>query len=142
MDVFRLSMSLCSQTEDWLYTDEGNDASKSEYIKRTTELRKIGDPIGLRKWEDEHRNEAVAILKGTVVKYQMFVIECQGGEEKYDHIAEDELTKIKDSANSTDEWLVNSLSKQDKVPKTDNGAFSVGDCQKKLVRLQSAVIVI
>ena len=44
------------QAETWL-DEDGWDATKSAYVEKITELRKIGDPIAARKWEADHRKE-------------------------------------------------------------------------------------
>ena len=37
-----------SESEDWLYSEEGEDATKSAYVQRLDGMKSIGDPILFR----------------------------------------------------------------------------------------------
>lgn len=124
--------SQLDEAENWLYTDEGEYAKKSVYVKRLTDLRKVGDPIFLRRWEDEHRQAGVDRLKSVVVQYQSFLMDVQEQEEKYSHITEEERTKLRDESTAVDLWLAESLQKQDKCAKHEDPAFKVADCEAKV----------
>lgn len=44
-------MSALTEMENWLYTEEGESATKSMFIEKAEFLRKIGDPIAFRARE-------------------------------------------------------------------------------------------
>ncbi len=52
-------------SEDWLYTEEGEDAKKSAYVDRLDALKKIGDPVVARYREAEGRLAAATQLRAT-----------------------------------------------------------------------------
>ena len=78
-------------SEDWLYTEEGEDATKSAYVSRLDSLKAMGDPIVLRWKESEERPKAAAALRESL---NLYLSMAQGGEEKYSHIDEAEKTKV------------------------------------------------
>ncbi len=41
-------LSKLCQAEGWLYSDEGEDATKSAYAERLDALKTLGDPIAFR----------------------------------------------------------------------------------------------
>ena len=79
------------EAEDWLYTEEGEDATKSAYVQRLDSLKTIGDQIVLRWKESEDRPKAAAALRETL---NLYLSQAQSGDEKYSHISEADLTKV------------------------------------------------
>jgi heat shock protein 4 len=71
--------------EDWLYTDEGEDASKSAYVEKT------GDPVYNRWKESEERPKAAAALREVVNNWLSI---AQSGDEKYSHITDADKEKV------------------------------------------------
>ncbi|MEW5320355.1 MAG: hypothetical protein WDW38_011432 [Sanguina aurantia] len=57
-----------SAMEDWLY-DEGDDTTKSVYIAKLEELKKVGAPVEQRAAESESRPLAANMLKSTAAGY-------------------------------------------------------------------------
>ena len=80
-----------SEAEDWLYSEEGEDATKSAYVKKLDELKATGDLIYLRWKESEDRPKAAASLRESL---NMYLSQAQSGDEKYSHISEDDKTKV------------------------------------------------
>lgn len=77
--------------EDWLYTEEGEDATKSQYVQRLDKLKTMGDPIVLRWKESEERPKAAAALRESVEQY---LSQAQSGDEKYSHLPEADINKV------------------------------------------------
>lgn len=123
-------------TEEWLYTDEGYATNKSEFVKRITDLRKTGDPIVLRKWESDHRDEVVNILKSVVVRYQMFISAFEAGDEKFNHIKAEDVKTVKDECTSVDRWLSEKLQKQGLLKKFEDVAITIKECQDKQIAIE------
>lgn len=80
-----------SEAEDWLYSEEGEDATKSAYVAKLDSLKAHGDPIVLRWKESEERPKAAAALRESLNTY---LSQAQSGDEKYSHISEADLTKV------------------------------------------------
>ncbi|KAK7437887.1 adenyl-nucleotide exchange factor sse1 [Stygiomarasmius scandens] len=53
-------LATLQEAEDWLYTEEDEDATKSAYVSRLDALKALGDPIAFRYREHEERQRAIA----------------------------------------------------------------------------------
>jgi len=120
------------EAEDWLEGD-GFDGQKSEYVSRLEELAKKGDPVYRRKREAEGRGELVERLKSAIGKYSNF---ASSTDEKYSHIEDADKKKIAKLANEIDQWLAQSLSKQDRVQKTEDPFLTLKLLRDKLDTLE------
>ncbi|CAK9783188.1 putative heat shock protein [Cutaneotrichosporon oleaginosum] len=106
-----------TEAEDWLYTDEGEDAPKSAYVAKLDALKKIGDPIALRWRENEARPKAAAQLREVC---NDFLSKAQNGEEQYSHISDEDKQKVIEKCANTLSWLENQLARQAEKPKNVN----------------------
>ncbi|KAI8445611.1 heat shock protein 70kD, C-terminal domain-containing protein [Phakopsora pachyrhizi] len=68
-DVKQKLLSALQQAEDWLYSEEGEDASKSQYVALLSELTSIGDPIKFRQQESEEQPKAERQLRETILDF-------------------------------------------------------------------------
>lgn len=84
-------LSGLQDSEDWLYTEEGEDATKSAYVQRLDGLKVMGDPIVLRWRESEERPKAAAALRESL---NLYLSQAQSGDDKYSHIGEADLNKV------------------------------------------------
>ncbi|KAJ3322099.1 adenyl-nucleotide exchange factor sse1 [Boothiomyces sp. JEL0866] len=100
-------------TEDWLY-GEGEDASKSVYVEKLVEIKKIGNPIAHRFQQHEERPYAEKELREYI---NSVLLDIQAEDDRYDHIGKDELKKISDEANKKLQWINEKISKQNETPK-------------------------
>lgn len=107
-------LSGLQQAEDWLYTDEGEDAPKSAYVKRIDELKKVGDKVVLRWRENDERPRAAAQLREVI---NQFLSAAQNGEEKYAHISDEDKQKVIEKCANTQHWLEDKLARQMEKPK-------------------------
>jgi heat shock protein 4 len=57
---------MLSATEEWLYTEEGEDATKSVYVGKLEELEKFGKPITHRFREADERPSTVETFRRKV----------------------------------------------------------------------------
>jgi hypothetical protein len=62
-------LGMLSDAEEWLYTEEGEDALKSAYVSRLDALLAIGGPIAKRYAEAENRPKFVSALRDTINLY-------------------------------------------------------------------------
>jgi len=119
------------KAEMWL-NEDGYDAQKSEYVSRLGALTKVGDPIATRKREDLARPDRISALKSAIGRYSNW---ATTKDEKYDHIDEAEKKKVSKAASDIDQWLAQSLSKQDRVPKHDDPVLTIKALNDKLQEL-------
>ncbi|KAJ9125953.1 hypothetical protein QFC24_002738 [Naganishia onofrii] len=84
-------LSATQAAEDWLYSDEGEDATKSAYVSKLDELKKLGDPVAFRWRESEDRAKAASALREVIDNFMSL---AQSEDEKYSHIEEADRTKV------------------------------------------------
>lgn len=99
-------MSELSNMEDWLYSD-GEDATKSVYIEKLNELKKLGDPVAFRYQEWEGRPRAEKDLK----EYANSILNGLSEEGRYAHITQTDLAKVDAEVRKKLEWLNESIGK-------------------------------
>ncbi|WFD19435.1 adenyl-nucleotide exchange factor sse1 [Malassezia caprae] len=121
-------LGMLAESEDWLYTEEGEDASKSAYVTRLETLQKVGAPIQFRWKEHEERPKAAAQLREVVNKY-MSVFENEP--EKYDHLSDDDKTKVIEKAATVGKWLDDFMYKQSELPKNVDPKLTSEEILKK-----------
>jgi len=124
-------------TENWLYED-GFDAAKSVYAEKLAEVKKMGDPIVFRYGESTTRNTAVSALQRNIEKYKNWVQSAQG-DEKYEHITEEEISICYSKCDDISSWLYDMLDKQGGLPANVNPAFTCQDVQNKNKELTAVI---
>lgn len=115
-----------TQTEDWLYED-GEDCEKNVYEEKLKELKMVGEAAKKRKSEFEGRKAAVDALGHSLQMASKIIEAAKAGDEKYNHISEDEINKVIKQIDEKSTWLNNSISALEKTPKTTNP--TVLNCQ-------------
>ncbi|KAG9125470.1 adenyl-nucleotide exchange factor sse1 [Ceratobasidium sp. 392] len=108
-------LELAQKAEDWLYSEEGEDATKSAYVERLDGLHALGDPVTNRYREFEARPRAAAQLRETIGAYMSKV-----NEPDYAHIDEAERNKIVERCATEQQWLDDLSARQLEKPKTAN----------------------
>ncbi len=98
-ETFQVALTTC---EDWLSSDEGMEAQKSEYVRRLAELKQVSGPAKMRRDESQNRSAAIASLKAT---YNKFRLQAMSSDQKYAHIEAAEKQKILTAATEGEEWL-------------------------------------
>jgi len=82
-----------SQTEDWLYED-GEDCEKAVYEEKLKELKMIGEATKKRKSEYEGRKAAADALGHSLQMANKVVGLYKEGDEKYNHLSQEEVSKV------------------------------------------------
>ncbi len=118
--------------EDWLYSDEGFESTKSKYSAKLEELRLVGNRPETRKREETMRPEAVSRLRSSVESYIQFV---NSNDAKYDHIEQKSKDEVRSLANATGTWLNEKLTELGKCPMTEPASVTVKDIETKLSEL-------
>jgi heat shock protein 4 len=86
---FKTLEGLCDDISGWLY-GEGDDVSKGEYDQKKAPLQQLADKLSKRQAEWNAVPAALADLEAVVNGLRA---EVTGGDEKYSHIAAEEMEK-------------------------------------------------
>lgn len=125
--------------EDWLYTDEGFDSTKSVYQSKLDELRKLTSPVEFRLTESSERGVAQAELQSTIEEYKRMV---NSGDDKYAHWTEEEKAKLRQSCVDAETWLFDGLAKQAELQPTDAPALTSAAIRTRVVGLRAVALPI
>lgn len=63
-------LKLLDDTENWLY-EEGENETKSVYVKKLEELQKLGNPITNRYYEHENRYDLLNSIRSVIEQFKM-----------------------------------------------------------------------
>ncbi|KAF8149402.1 heat shock protein 70 family [Crassisporium funariophilum] len=121
-------MTALSQTEDWLYTEEGEDATKSAYVSRLDALRVLGDPITFRFREVDERKKSIAQLRETINNYMS---QATSGDEKFAHIDEKDKQAVVEKVATLQKWLEDQNVRQGERPKNVDPILTSAEIEKK-----------
>ncbi|KAF9078091.1 heat shock protein 70 [Rhodocollybia butyracea] len=121
-------LSLLSVHEDWLYTEEGEDATKSAYVTRIDACKALGDPIAFRWRESEDRQRAIASLRETLNTY---MAQATSPDEKYAHIDEKDKQSVVEKVAVTEKWLEDMSVKQLEREKWKDPVLTTGEISKR-----------
>jgi len=120
-------LSNLDTVEDWLY-DEGEDEKKSVYVAKLEEIKKLGEPIRFRGAEAEKRPKSSESLKRICQEY---LNAAQGGDSKYAHLTEEDLTKVVNECNQALAWLEEKEKLQASCAPFDDPVLTAGDIDKR-----------
>ncbi|KAJ7363774.1 heat shock protein 70 family [Mycena albidolilacea] len=116
------------EAEDWLYSDEGEDATKSAYVSRLDALKVLGDPITFRYQESEKRQSAIAQLRETLNSY---MAQATSGDEKFAHIDEKDKQSVVEKVATVQKWLEDQIVRQAESPKNVEPVLKSAEIGKK-----------
>lgn len=117
-----------SAAEDWLYTEEGEDATKSQYVEKLDKLKVLGDQIVFRWKESEDRPKAAAALRELA---NDFLSKAQSGDAAYEHIGQEDLQKVIEKAAVAVDWIGNKLARQEDKPKNVKPVVTSAEINKE-----------
>ncbi|PPQ81030.1 hypothetical protein CVT24_013291 [Panaeolus cyanescens] len=121
-------MAALQEAEDWLYSEEGEDATKSAYVAKIDALRALGDPISFRYKQVDDRQKAVASLRETLNNY---MTQATSGDEKYAHIDEKDKQSVVEKVATIQQWLEDKVARQAEKPKNVDPVFTSDEVEKK-----------
>lgn len=116
------------EAEDWLYSDEGEDATKSAYVAKLDALKAVGDAIVARYREAEERPKAMAQLRATLNDY---ISQATSSDEKFAHIADSEKQKVIEKCATVQKWLDDQNARQAEKPKNVDPVLTSVEIGKK-----------
>lgn len=93
--------STLQAAEDWLY-DEGDDVTKSVYVSKLEDLKKIGGPIEMKYFEDQTRGPAAESLRQTANSYLAI---AHNTTPQYEHLEQAERDTVVAEAEAALKWL-------------------------------------
>ncbi|KAM3176602.1 hypothetical protein ACTXT7_006223 [Hymenolepis weldensis] len=115
-----------NDAEDWVY-GEGEDAKKSTIYKRLEALKRLGDRFMLRFREFENRPSAINDLTNACEKIQK-VLECYAaGDDKYEHLAKEEMAKVESALKHKQEILHTFMEAVGKMKSTSDPSVFTAD---------------
>ncbi|KAI0630030.1 heat shock protein [Trametes polyzona] len=116
------------EAEDWLYSEEGEDATKSVYVERIERLHALADPVINRYKEAEQRTRVVSELRETLNNY---LNQATSGDERFAHIEDKDKQAIVERVATIQKWLDDQVARQSERPKNVDPAFTAADVLKK-----------
>ncbi|KAG6855608.1 hypothetical protein H0H87_000283 [Tephrocybe sp. NHM501043] len=123
----KLLVSL-QEAEDWLYSEEGEDATKSAYVSRLDALKVLGDPITFRYKENDDRAKATAQLRETLNNYMS---QATSSDEKLAHIDEKDKQSVVEKVATVQKWLEDQTVRQSERPKNVDPVLTSAEIGKK-----------
>ncbi|XP_014280439.1 heat shock 70 kDa protein 4 [Halyomorpha halys] len=124
--------------ESWLY-EEGEDCTRQVYVDRLSELKIFGEPIKNRRMEFESRSAALEELSHCIQLSQKVVSQYRAGDEKYNHLLPDEVTKVEEAICSAAKWLEEKRSALSSCPKTQDPPVTTVQIRSEKKNLDSTV---
>ena len=95
-------LAALQESEDWLYSEEGEDATKSAYVAQLDALKVLGDPIAYRFTEHSELPRATSQLREALNQYYS---QATSGDEKYSHIDAKDLQSVVEKVAVIQKWL-------------------------------------
>jgi heat shock protein 4 len=121
-------VTLLQEAEDWLYSEEGEDATKSAYVARLDALKVVGDPIVARWTDAEDRPRVIAELRTSLNDY---LAQATSADDKYAHIDDKDKTAVVEKCATVQKWLDDQIARQAERPKNEDPVLRVADVVKK-----------
>jgi len=117
-----------SEAEEWLYSEEGEDATKSAYVERLDALRALGDPIATRWNEAEIRPREISALRESI---NTFLSQATSSDERWNHIDQKDKDSVVEKAATAQKWLDDNVARQAERPRNIDPILTSKDIQKK-----------
>ena len=114
--------------EEWLYSEEGEEATKSVYVAKLDALKALGDPITFRFKEAEERSRVVSQLRETLNTY---MAQATSGEERFAHIDEKDKQSIVEKCATVQKWLEDQIVRQSERAKNVDPVLTSAEVLKK-----------
>ncbi|KAI0686744.1 HSP70-domain-containing protein [Cytidiella melzeri] len=116
------------EAEDWLYSEEGEEATKSVYVGKLDGLKVLGDPITLRYKETEERSKHVSQLRETI---NLYMSQATSEDDKYSHIDTKDKQSVVEKCATVQKWLEDQIVRQSERPKNVDPVLTSAEIVKK-----------
>lgn len=117
-----------AKEEDWLYTEEADDAKKKIFESKLTDLKALTKAIEQRETESNGRPNACNQLRILTESYLSLV---NGSDEKYAHLTDEDRDEVRNCCNSAQQWLSDQQEKQQILPLSADPVLLVGDISNR-----------
>lgn len=117
------------ETEEWIYSDEAEQASKSTFVDKKGQLVKKATPMLTRKKEFEERPKRMRMFESTIESFKQFAMST---EEKYAHIKQEDKDKVLKCVETAAVWLKTKRIKQEALAKDQDPSLSCDLISTKL----------
>ncbi|KAF9241759.1 heat shock protein [Melanogaster broomeanus] len=121
-------LGMLQEGEDWLYSEEGEDATKSAYVGKLDALKAVGDPIVARYREAEERPRAIAELRTTLNEYMS---QATSSDDKFAHLDPRDKNAVVEKCATIQKWLEDQIARQAEQSKNQDGVLKPVDILKK-----------
>lgn len=128
-----------TEAEDWLYSDEGFDSTKSVYQTKLDGLRKLTKPVEFRLAESTERGNATSELQTVLEDYKRM---ANSGDAAYEHWTQEEKEKLRKACIDAETWLFEELAKQGNLPATAEPVLTSASIQSKIVAVRAVALPI
>ena len=128
--------SALEKMEDWMYSDEGFENTKSVFSDKLAEVQKFGSPIENRMKETDARQAQINTLKGSIETYKSFV---GSADAKYEHITDEERGGCREAVTAAEAWLYDQIEKQSNCAQSVDPVLTVAMIQAKQKELSVKV---
>jgi len=119
---------LLEEAENWLYSEAGEDATKSAYVEKLDQLKAVGGPAAFRYKESQDRPAAVKRLRETLSKYYA---KATGDEARYAHISDTDKQSVVEKVATIQKWLDDQTARQAERSKSSNACFTTAEVLQK-----------
>ncbi|KAF9234280.1 Hsp70 protein-domain-containing protein [Melanogaster broomeanus] len=119
---------ILQEGENWLYSEEGEDATKSAYVGKLDALKAVGDPIIARYREAEEYPRTIAELRTTLKEYMS---QATSSDEKFAHLDPKDKNAVVEKCATIQKWLEVQIARQAERPKNQDGVLKPVDILKK-----------
>lgn len=116
------------EAESWLYTEEGEEATKSAYVERLDALKALGDPVAFRCREVDERKRAAAALRETLDNYMS---QATSSDDKFSHIDAKDKQSVVEKVATIQKWLEDQSVRQSERPKNVDPVLTSAEIEKK-----------
>merc|ERR1712054_682802 len=117
-----------AKEEDWLYTEEADDAKKKVFVNKLSDLKDLTKSITQREVESNGRPNACNQLR---ILTESFLGLVNGSDEKYAHLTDEDRDEVRNCCNSAQQWLSDQQEKQQILPLSADPVLLVGDISKR-----------
>merc|ERR1711916_214270 len=114
--------------EDWLYTEEADDAKKKVFVNKLSDLKDLTKAITQREVESNGRPNACNQLR---ILTESFLGLVNGSDEEYAHLTDEDRDEVRNCCNSAQQWLSDQQEKQQILPLSADPVLLVGDISKR-----------
>ena len=121
-------MVALQEAEDWLYSEEGEDATKSVYVGKLDGLHALADPVIIRFKEAEQRTKVVSELRETINNYMN---QATSGDERFAHIDEKDKQAVVEKCATVQKWLEDQHVRQSERAKNVDPVLTAAEVLKK-----------